>query len=520
MGNDNNDAALVLLGGLALLGGYYYLSQQDAKKDDDPFGDEGWSKAKDVQWAEMGRLQTEFQEWDQDYEGEVVQAVEKARALMTTVAESIRNENWPIQDPLATRIGNCQSELIRVITLYKGKAGNFARSTDSYAAQYLQSANFRALHEFKGIFDAAMHDSMVRVKELMERANVINNYQQNVQNFMDNRTDNRSVVFNQQQVNNHQENKFLQQDNRQVLLQPGLPQLQANQRPPVRSITGDAAPLMITGNNRDAEVDNSQSKALVAIQPGNANALPMGQPGPVSQLALPPAEGFEQAPPPKKRRKTKSKKKPKPKPQPGPESPIIDMTVSDDEDAAPPIHDIGDLPPPMFPRGPEDSGEGFFNSAPKTTNAPQDNKKRQRPDPPEEFNQAHIDEEVPKKPIPEISYIERINVARDRFNQLALSPSPDKAKVKAQAQMLAELYPGGDTMGTFTNPKGEQKHVKSFKTWSYGIKWAIEGVEAFRNFSPENRRVVKGMADSPEMKYFIKVRSAVGAACKKLGLNL
>ena len=474
MSNDN--AVLVLIGGAALMAAYFYLQEKDKDEqgpppppDDDPdtpFADEGWDLTKDTEWARQGRLREEFETWVNNFDGPVVQAIEKARELVRTVARSAQN-TWPLQEPLTGRIGRMQDELVDVITRFKGRAGTLAKEIDAYPDQFLQSTNYRLLVTLNEALSAALDKNAQELNRILTTNRIVQNYQSIVTN-------------NSVNVSRPARGQFIQDKPAEASAPapaPSFMAIEANPRPPVSQgsvIMLPAAPA--PSGNRDMQVDVGTSVAQKVAQP-DGNAPP---PNPVLALPPPPAQSaptvddkdpsFAAAEPPSKRRKR-------------------DVSLKDRRGA----------PPPMMPDRPENAPEGaIFNSAPRPDIQPPQavemgKQKRSAP----EFNQAGTEEEQPKVVAKvENVYIDRLNREYDRLRRLdsgdvgGIHRGPDRSQLKAQAQAIRACIPSGGENGTVTKDDGTQQAVTSTADWNN-----LEN--SFTVYvSPEMNRYIEVMVDT------------------------
>ena len=168
----------------------------------------------------------------------------------------------------------------------------------------------------------------------------------------------------------------------------------------------------------------------------------------------------------------------------------------------------------MFPNRPEG-----FNSAPKITVSDGGRKKRARPeDTPKEFNQTNMDEERPKVPTPQNKYIELLTAELQRFNQLALSPKPDKAQIKAQGIAILKTHPGGDNKGVAVAPDGSRMIVNTV-WWEAGYTYRINP-KFYARYKKDQVEKMKSISESLEMQQFCVAVATVTKVCNGFKLKL
>ena len=497
----NDGAVLVLIGGIALAATYFYLQKKDeeeAAPEPAPaetggggggggggqvavFGDEGWSESKDREWAKQGKLREEFETWTNDYNGEVVQAIEQARELIREIARTVQNV-WPLQEPLTGRIGRMQDVLVKVLTQFRGKAGSLAKAIDAYPDQFLQSQNYKVLQQMSAALSAALDKNAADLNRIMASSKIVNNYQNIVTNHVANvanirRERGRFIQDKNQLMPNRPDGM---PEDALVLPPPSFTAIEGNPRPaPKDKPEAIMLPAPPPQANRDMEVDVAASVAQQVAQPNGLAPVPTpALTAPVSSAPKIDEEdpSFAAAEPPTKRRKHKRGSELADRRGAGPEL-KPDRPAGIPEDAV--IHQAPDL----------------FNAAPRPDIQPpqaQEMGKRKRNQP--EFNQAGVEEEEPKVvALVANVYIERLNAMYQTLDRLNREQG-QRSMIKAQALAIRACRPTGGENGTVTKRDGTQEPITSRKWY---IKYGqIEAGQYKGYVSPEMRRYIEVMADA------------------------
>ena len=463
-----DESGLLLLGGIALIAAFAVMNTKNKESEDKPSpevipDDESIEAFADKMKTDLYDAMNDFNIWQSDPEGVVRQTVERCNKLVMELQLSSQQGVWPISERLATRVGNMQTELERVISVYQGRVQKLSTYTGTPPEAFLARENYRRMVWQLQVLHSGMLENDAEMLKILKQKNVINNHytQQNL--YQQQKNDNRAITFDQTQVNQYQQNidartatsnKTLIMDGFQSA--PGL----------VTTEEIEAGPLQLPPTtNPDMEVDQTETRALAIAQPSNTKPLPVGALAPVEHKQRPLTEDPNFNPNNQAQKRRKTPKGPKllmapPQPQEG---------LGIGQGLMPNRPEIAQLGEQIMGL-PNSQQNDLFASAPASALVPANSdeanlaqRKRKRNSPNEFTQVGGVKVQKPDTVAPDRTFLRRLNDLCEIFNDALRSG--DRKKTYQALLNLESLYPDGGPNQGFVELQGDiringKAHIK------------------------------------------------------------